>query len=390
MARVYRLMRPRLDEAQRRALLGCVAEEMGRGGVSAVSGATGVSRRVVAQGVKDVGAEPSGRVLAPGGGRKRLEEKDPGLVDALRGLVEPATAGDPTRPLLWTTKSTAVLAGELTGRGHKVSATKVRALLGEMGYSLQASVKSLERGEPHPDRDAQFGYINDQVASHAQDRCPVVSVDTKKKELVGPYKNPGRAWTPKGSPVLVNGHDFPGPDGKAIPYGVYDVLDNTGWVSVGMDLDTSAFAVNTIRSWWQNVGQARYPNAARLLICADAGGSNGSRYRAWKAEIAALAKETGLAITVCHLPPGTSKWNKIEHKMFAFISKNWSARPLVSYEVIVNLINATTTKTGLTIHAELNPGSYPTGVRHTKKQIDALPIKGHDFHPDWNYTAHPA
>jgi len=390
VALVCQWMASRLDESQRRALVGCFAKLRGYGGVTGVSQVTGVSRTTITQGVKDLDSEPTGRVRAPGGGRKPITVTDPELMDVLKELVEPDTAGDPMRPLLYTLKSVRVLSQELAARGHKVSPSKVGQLLRAMGYSLQANVKTIETGATHPDRDAQFRYINNQIADHAADHCPVISVDTKKKELVGQYKNNGRAWSPTGQPIKVNGHDFPGEAGKAIPYGVYDVLANTGWVSVGVDHDTAQFAANTIATWWQQVGQPRYPEATRLLICADAGGSNAARSTAWKAEIAALAEATGLEITVTHLPPGTSKWNRIEHKMFAFISKNWAARPLVSYQLIVNLINATTTRTGLTIHAELDTDHYPLGVTYTKTQIAALPIKRHQFHPEWNYTAHPA
>lgn len=390
VTRRYEALKPFLNEFQRRVLLGFEAGVLGRGGIAAVSGATGVAPVTISRGVKEVAGAPPSRVRAPGGGRKRLECADAGLMSALSELVEPDTAGDPMRPLLWTTKSTRVLAQELCRLGHRVSASKVRGLLSGMGYSLQANVKSIESGASHPDRDGQFRHINDEVAAHCGGGEPVISVDTKKKELVGLYKNPGQAWFLKGGPVLVNGHDFPNGIPKAIPYGIYDVACNQGWVSVGTDHDTSAFAAASIRSWWDTVGRHRYPHAARLLICADAGGSNAARSLGWKAELAALAADTGLTITMCHLPPGTSKWNKIEHKMFSFISKNWAARPLTSYQVIIDLINATTTSTGLTIRAELDTGAYPTGVVHTKAEIAALPITGHQYHPEWNYTIHPA
>jgi len=292
--------------------------------------------------------------------------------------------------LRWTSKSTRTLAAELTEQGHRVSSWTVGKLLHAAGYSLQANVKVRE-GSAHQDRDAQFRYLNEQVRSHQQAAAPVVSVDTKKKELVGDYKNNGQQWMPQGSPERVQVHDFPDPKvGKAIPYGVYDVAANTGWVSVGQDHDTSAFAVATVRRWWNSVGQIAYPAADRLLICADGGGSNGYRVRAWKTELAALATETGLAITVCHLPPGTSKWNKIEHRLFSHISMNWRGRPLISHEVVVDLIAATTTRTGLRVHAELDPSTYPTKVKIPDEQMHDLPLTRHDFHGEWNYTLRPS
>lgn len=388
-ARRYSLLRDRLDESQRRAVLAAEAGELGRGGVSALSAATGVARDTIARGAADLAGAPPARVRAPGGGRKGAEERDPGLGPALRRLVEPATAGDPMRPLLWTTKSVRELSRALASSGRRASPTTVRKLLRSWGYSLQANAKSIERGSAHPDRDAQFDRINDLAASHLGEGCPVVSVDTKKKELVGLYKNAGRTWAPKGSPVEVNGHDFPGPDGKAIPYGVYDVLANDGWVSVGVDHDTAAFAVNTIRSWWRDVGRPRYPGAGRLLVCCDSGGSNSARCRAWKAELARLAAAEGLAVTVAHLPPGTSKWNKIEHKMFSFITKNWRAVPLVSHQVVVDLISAVTTGGGLTVHAVLDQAEYPLGVAVPDEEMAALPISRPAFHPEWVYTLHP-
>jgi hypothetical protein len=342
------------------------------------------------RGRADLRAPAPGRVRAAGAGRKPAEVADPGLAGALRALVEPTTAGDPMRVLLWTMKSTRELSRELGEVGHRASPTTVRKLLHQLGYSLQANAKSIEAGASHPDRDAQFRRINDLSAANLAAGRPVISVDAKKKELVGLYKNAGRAWAAKGRPVRVNGHDFPGPDGKAIPYGVYDVLANDGWVSVGCDHDTAAFAVNTIRSWWANIGLARYPGAEEILVCCDSGGSNSSRCRAWKVELAALAAETGLTITVAHLPPGTSKWNKIEHKMFSFITKNWAAVPLVSHRVVVDLISATTTSAGLTITAELDDRDYPTGATFTAARVAALPITAADFHPEWNYTIHPA
>jgi hypothetical protein len=317
-----------------------------------------------------------------------VADLDPGLRPALLALVEPGTRGDPMSPLRWTTKSTRHLTAELTRQGHRISADTVADLLREEGFSLQGNAKTIE-GRQHPDRDAQFRYISGQVAGHLANGQPVISVDTKKKEKVGNFASNGAEWEPEGRPVQVNDHDFPDKElGKAVPYGVYDVAANTGWVNVGTDGDTAAFAVESIRRWWQAVGQPGYPGAGRLLITADAGGSNGYRTRAWKAQLAALAAETGLDITVCHFPPGTSKWNRIEHRLFSAISMNWRGRPLTSHEVIVETIAATTTRTGLTVRAELDTGLYPTGVKVSDQQMAALPITRHDFHGDWNYCLH--
>ncbi|WP_331758488.1 ISAzo13 family transposase [Streptomyces anulatus] len=388
----FQVLFPHLDERQRRLLMGAEARILGHGGTRAVAQAAEVSETTVRKGVDELeaGAEPLGRVRRPGGGRKRAAEVDPGLRPALLALVEPDMRGDPMSPLRWTTKSTRRLAGELTRQGHRVSADTVADLLREEGFSLQANAKTVE-GAQHPDRDAQFHYINDRAKEHMGAGDPVISVDTKKKELVGQYKNGGREWRPKGLPTQVRTHDFldrQGP-GKAIPYGIYDIAANTGWVSVGTDHDTAAFAVASIRRWWKARGSNDYPQATRLLITADAGGSNGYRTRAWKAELAALAAEAGLEITVCHMPPGTSKWNKIEHRLFSHISMNWRGRPLTSHDIIVNSIKATTTHTGLRVHAELDPGTYETGIKVTDKDIDALPMRRHRFHGDWNYTLHP-
>ncbi len=304
--------------------------------------------------------------------------------------MDPHTRGDPESPLVWTTNSTRNLADALAGDGHVVSDRTVARMLRAQGFSLQANAKVSE-GHQHLDRDAQFGYLNAQVSDHLAAGAAVVSVDTKKKELAGQFRNGGREYQPKGAPVRVNVHDFPDPElGKAIPYGIYDVAANTGWVSVGADLDTSAFAVETLRRWWTTIGRHRYPDTDRLLICADGGGSGGYRVRAWKIELAKLAAETGLTITVCHLPPGTSKWNKIEHRLFSQITLNWRGRPLTSHQIIVELIGATSTATGLTIRAELDTGTYPTGIKYTKKQVDALSITQHDFHGEWNYSVAPA
>jgi transposase len=382
---------PDLDERQRRLLMGAEARALGHGGIRPVARAAGVREATVSLGVTelDSGAEPLGRVRRPGGGRERATEVDPGLRPALLALVEPAERGDPVSPLRWTAKSTRALAAELTARGHKVSADTVGELLRAEGFSLQGNAKTIE-GAQHPDRDAQFRYISEQARAHQDTGQPVISVDTKKKELVGDFANGGKDYRPQGSPVRVRTHDFLDKDlGKAIPYGVYDVAANAGWVNVGTDHDTAAFAAESIRRWWTAMGLAAYPAARRLLITADAGGSSSYRTRAWKTELAAFALQTGLAVTVCHFPPGTSKWNKIEHRLFSHITLNWRGRPLTSHEVIVNTIAATTTATGLTVRAGLDPGSYPQGVKVSDEQMAALPLTKHDWHGDWNYTLRP-
>jgi hypothetical protein len=379
VARRYEVLRPHLSEFQRRLWLGAEAAELGAGGVAVVAAATGVAADTVRRGRKEAefGAAPTaGRSRKPGGGRKRAESHDAELVAAFELLIDPATRGDPMSPLRWTSKSIRGLTAALREKGHQVSDFVVRRLLREGGYSLQANVKTAEGGQ-HVDRDAQFGYLNDRAVEHMSSGDPVISVDAKKKELVGAYKNGGREWRPVGEPEPVKVHDFVDPAlGKANPYGVYDVANNTGWVSVGTDHDTAAFAVNTIATWWQQVGKPLHPNASRLLICADGGGSNGYRTRLWKTELAELAESTGLTITVCHLPPGTSKWNKIEHRLFSHISMNWRGRPLTSHEVIVNTIAATTTSTGLTVRAELDDATYPTGVKIPDKDMEALATNG--------------
>jgi transposase len=386
---------PHLDERQQRLVMAADARSLGHGGIAAVAGATGASRSRISQGVAELeaGVAPLGRVRRGGGGRKKVTATDPALVDALLALVEPTRRGDPESPLCWTTCSTRKLAAELTAAGHRVGPDTVARLLHEQGFSLQANAKTIEGGQ-HPDRDAQFSYLNDQAGEHLAAGDPVISVDTKKKELVGPYKNAGAEWRPAGQPEPVKVHDFIDPAlGKANPYGVYDLATDTGWVSVGTDHDTAAFAVETIRRWWQSAATTAYSHATRLLITADGGGSNGYRTRLWKTELAALAAHTGLAITVCHLPPGTSKWNKIEHRLFSHISMNWRGRPLTSHDVIVQSIAATTTRTGLTVHAELDTDTYPTGLKIPDAQIKALHDTGalhrHDWHPEWNYTLRP-
>ncbi|MEU9154196.1 ISAzo13 family transposase [Streptomyces sp. NPDC048417] len=387
----FTVLFPHLDERQRRLLMAAEARLLGHGGVRAVARAAAVSETTVRKGVFELeaGEDPLGRVRRPGGGRKRIADLDPGLRPALLALVEPDVRGDPMSPLRWTVKSTRALAQELTRAGHKVGVDTVAVLLREEGFSLQANAKTIE-GSQHVDRDAQFRYLNEQAREHRDAGQPVISVDTKKKELVGDFKNHGRQWRPAGDPVPVRVHDFADPQlGKAIPYGIYDLRANTGWVNVGTDHDTAAFAVQSIRRWWHGQGQDAYPQATRLLITADAGGSNGYRTRAWKLQLAQLAAETGLLITVCHLPPGTSKWNKIEHRLFSHITMNWRGRPLTSHEVIVQSIAATTTHTGLSVHAELDTNTYPTGVQIGDAEMAALPLTRHTFHGDWNYALHP-
>lgn len=388
----YVLIAPLLDERQRRRWLGVEARALGRGGVSMVARATGMSRTTVTAAVKELD-EPGvsteqGRVRRRGAGRPSATEVDPELAAALESLVDPATRGDPESPLRWTSKSTRSLAEELHEHGHQVGERTVAKLLKAAGYSLQATRK-VHEGGTHPDRDAQFRYLTGQVNDHVGAANPVVSVDTKKKELVGQYKNGGQEWQPAGQPEQVNVYDFIGADGKAIPYGIYDIAANAAWVSVGCDHDTATFAVATLRRWWQAMGQPLYPDADRLLICADGGGSNGSRVRLWKIELAAFAAETGMTITVCHFPPGPSKWNKIEHRLFSHITMNWRGRPLTSHETIVELIAATTTRTGLHVEAELDDHDYPKGIKITDQQMAALPLTRHDFHGDWNYTLRP-
>ncbi|WP_370156138.1 ISAzo13 family transposase [Streptacidiphilus sp. EB129] len=391
MAAKFGALLPHLDERQRRLLLGAEARTLGHGGIRRVARAAGVREGTVSRGVSelDSGQEPLGRVRREGGGRKRLTDLNPQLRTALLALVEPETRGDPMSPLRWTTKSTRNLARELTAQGHRVSADTVAALLREEGFSLQGNAKTLE-GKQNPDRDAQFRYINEQVKTHQSVGDPVISVDTKKKELVGPYKNGGREWEPGGEPVQVDTHDFPDRVlGKVVPYGIYDMATNTGWVNVGTDHDTAAFAVESIRRWWNSVGSTTYGGARRLLITADAGGSNGYRTRTWKTQLAQLATETGLQITVSHLPPGTSKWNRIEHRLFSHITMNWRGRPLTSHDVVIQSIAATTTRTGLTVHAQLDTDTYPTGIQVSDEEIAALPLTRHRFHGDWNYTLAP-
>ena len=381
-----------LDEKSRRLLVAAESKAWGRGGISVVSKATGVSRQVIRQGLKELEQAPPhamGRIRRPGGGRKRAKQKDLSLVADLEKLVEPTTRGDPESCLRWTCKSVRKLAEELEGMGHHVSYPVVAELLHELEYSLQANRKTKE-GNDHPDRNAQFEHINARVQQYIDLKQPVISVDTKKKELVGNFKNGGQEWRPKATPEKVRAHDFLIPElGRAAPYGVYDLAQNTGWVSVGVDHDTASFAVETIRRWWHAMGAEKYPNAKRLLITADGGGSNGSRLRLWKLELQMLADETGLAIAVSHFPPGTSKWNKIEHRLFSFISKNWRGQPLTSLKVIVSLIAGTTTRKGLKVHAEINDRTYPAGVKVGDAEMAQINLQRDGFHGEWNYGILP-
>lgn len=384
-----------LNEYQARLFVAEKALELGRGGTSRLWRLTGMSRVTINSGIaelrgrkrlRDAGA---GRVRAPGGGRKKVEEANPALTRRLKAIVEETTAGDPMSPLKWTSKSTRTIAEELERSGHPVSNVTVARCLTGMGYTLQANVKTRE-GPQHPDRDGQFRYLNRQVKSFRRTGDPVISVDTKKKELVGAFKNGGRRWMPKGQADEVSAYDFPShAEGKAIPYGAYDIARNRAVVNVGVTHETAEFAVESIRRWWRMDGRRHYRGAPRLLICADCGGGNGNRTRAWKVHLQALSDETGLAITVCHYPPGTSKWNKIEHRLFSFISLNWKGKPLINFEAVVNLIGGTRTKTGLTVKAILDINQYETGVELSKKDMDQLHLTRHKTYPDWNYTISP-
>jgi transposase len=391
LARFFEVVLPHMNEVQRRVVAGAAAEMFGRGGKTAVANASGMSRNTVikAEGEIAAGIDPSSRLRAPGGGDKSLLDTQPDLLEALDELVYPETRGNPMSRLRWTSKSSTKLADELVRQGFEVSSRSVLRLLHKLGYSLQANAKVAE-GRQHPDRDAQFNHLNDTVSEFIDHGQPVISVDAKKKELVGNYANSGAEWAPSGEPERTNVHDFADPElaeyAKAIPYGVYDVFNNEGWVNVGDTADTAEFAVESIRRWWNQIGAVRFPDATRLLITADAGGSNGYRVRAWKKNLADLAEETGLAITVCHYPPGTSKWNKIEHRMFSFITINWRGRPLTTMRTIIELISATSTSTGLSVQADYDPGWYPKGVKVTDKELADLPLTPNKFHGEWNYT----
>ena len=388
----FRALAGELNERQRRLWAAAEARSCGRGGITATSRATGMHVETIRLGIRDLESEERlepGRVRRAGGGRKALTETDPTLLGDLERLVDDEARGDPEGPLRWTAKSVRNLAQQLREQGHDVHYTSVARLLRSLGYSLQSNRKTKE-GAQHPDRDAQFQYINATVKAQIAADQPVISVDTKKKELVGDFKNAGREWRPKASPELVRTHDFKDKQlGKAIPYGIYDLADDSGWVNVGIDHDTAQFAVTSIKGWWEHLGAKRYPKARTLTITADSGGSNSHRVRLWKTELQGLADETGLAIQVCHFPPGTSKWNRIEHRLFSFISMNWRGKPLASLEVIISLIAATTTSTGLEVYAQLDKGTYPEKIKVTDAEIAAVHIKGDKFHPDWNYTIEP-
>ena len=388
----YGSLAPALTERSRRLWAATEARALGHGGIAMVERATGISRSTIVRGIQETkGGATLGpdRTRRPGGGRKKATDKDATLMVDLEALVEPTASGDPQSPLRWTSKSVRRLAAELQALGHTASHRLVAELLQASGYSLQANRKTRE-GPQHPDRDAQFRYINEQVRRYQKRAQPAISVDTKKKELVGDFKNTGREWRPKGAAEPVRVHDFVIPEqGKAIPYGVYDLHRNEGWVSVGIDHDTASFAVHAIRRWWKLMGRAAYGSATSLLITADSGGSNGSRVRLWKWELRKFAQRTGLSITVCHFPPGTSKWNKIEHRLFSYIAMNWRAKPLVSLAAIVSLIGSTTTTAGLRIRSEIDEGNYPQGLAPTDPQMAEIDLERHTFHGDWNYTIHP-
>ncbi|MGH7965514.1 MAG: ISAzo13 family transposase [Candidatus Binatia bacterium] len=392
--RKFQALAPVLDERSRRQWAGAEALELARGGVATVAAATGCARNTIAKGMREVqshrdGAMPSSRLRRLGGGRKCLVENDPGLWDALDMLIDPMTRGDPESPLRWTCKSTRRLAEELGRQRHPICARTVAALLIEMGYSLQANRKTREGGT-HPDRNAQFEYLNSQVQRLQKRGQPVVSVDTKKKELLGDFKNAGQEWQPQGQPEEVRVHDFKDPQlGKAIPYGVYDLTNNQGWVSVGIDHDTAHFAARTIGRWWDSMGSQRFPRAQQLLITADGGGSNSCRSRLWKVALQELADQLELKLVVCHFPPGTSKWNKIEHRLFSYITKNWRGKPLLSRQVILNLIASTTTTTGLIVRTALDTNHYETGIKVSDEELAKVRLTRADFHGEWNYSIAP-
>lgn len=392
LERKYAQLVPYLSERQRRLVAAADAQLLGRGGISRVSAASGLSRTTIHRGLQELHGEliPDERVRKAGGGRKQIKQQQLGVLKELEQLVAPTTRGDPMSPLRWTCKSTSKLAAELCRKGYSISArTVARLLQKDLNYSLQANRKTKE-GESHPDRNAQFEYMAEQTQAFQQRGQPVISVDTKKKELVGEFKNGGREWQPKRSPEAVQTHDFPDKElGKGVPYGVYDIGGNRGWVSVGLDHDTAEFATATISRWWRRMGSHTYPEARELLILADSGGSNSSRTRLWKVALQRLADHTSLRLSICHFPPGTSKWNKIEHRMFCHITANWRGKPLTSHEVIVNLIGNTSTKTGLTIQAELDTGSYPTGIQVSDDDLAQVCIEKAEFHGEWNYRISP-
>jgi transposase len=392
ISKKYNLLKPSLDEKSKRLFAAAEALSIGEGNISIVSRATGISENTIKKGCTELksGSSPSDdKIRALGGGRKKSVDKDPTLLSDLETLIEPTSRGDPESPLRWTCKSLRNLAGELQNMGHKVSHARVADMLHMLGYSLQANKKTIE-GTEHPDRDKQFEHLNEKCKIFQGEHQPVISVDTKKKELIGNFKNVGCELRPKKDPILVNVYDFRDKElGKVNPYGVYDITNNEGWVNVGIDHDTASFAVESIRRWWDIMGCKSYPDAKKLLITADCGGSNGSRVRLWKTELQKLADETGLEISVCHFPPGTSKWNKIEHRLFSQITINWRGKPLTSYEVVVNLIAATTTSKGLEVKCMLDTNKYPTGIKIEKKQVEELGIIPDEFHGEWNYTFKP-
>lgn len=388
----YKKLLPELSERARRLVVASDAKMLGYGGVSFIHKASGISRITIIKGIKELeqGISPAtGKNRQPGGGRKELTHSDKTILTDLRKLVKDSSRGDPESPLLWTTKSTRTLAEELAKKNHNISYITVAKLLKSSNYSLQANRKTRE-GLNHPDRDKQFQYINSLVQKYLKAGDPVISVDTKKKEMVGSYKNPGRIWLPSGQPIEVNIHDFRDPKmPKAIPYGIYDIRSDYGYIGVGIDHDTAEFAVATIRRWWQHLGRKKYPKSKRLLISADAGGSNGYRLKLWKTELQKFADETGLRISICHFPPGTSKWNKIEHRLFSFVSMNWKGKPLTSYKVIVNLIASTKTRTGLKVYAILDDKKYELRKKVNPEELQALKLESHKFHGEWNYTIKP-
>lgn len=388
----YDLLKSSLDERSKRLYLAAEAISLGWGGVSTVSRSTGASPNTIVKGCNELESEKTlhdGKIRASGGGRKKCIDKDPTLLSDLESLIEPSTLGDPESPLRWTSKSLRKIAAELQNMGHKISHSRVADILHMLGYSLQANKKTIE-GSEHPDRDKQFEHINEKCREFQEKGQPVISVDAKKKEMVGNFKNGGKELCPEKDPIKVNVYDFVDKElGKVNPYGVYDITNNEGWVNVGIDHDTASFAVESIRKWWHMMGCISHPDATKILITADGGGSNGHRVRLWKTELQKLADETGLEISVCHFPPGTSKWNKIEHRLFSYISINWRGKPLTSYEVIVNLIARTTTKKGLKVKCMLDENEYPKGIKITKGEVEELEIVRDKFHGEWNYTFNP-
>lgn len=386
---------PILDENQKRMYLAAEAESLGRGGISQISEVLGVSRNTIAAGIKELSGAvelaPAGRIRKEGGGRKSIGQTQPGIMEALEGLVSESSYGDPESPLRWTTKSLRNLSDALLAKGFTISFSKVRQLLNELGYSLQLNQKMLQVGEPHPDRDEQFRHISETAKAFLSEGLPVISIDCKKKELVGNFKNQGAEYAKSGQPVKVLDHDFPLPGlGKVAPYGVYDMARNEGFINLGISSDTARFAVNSVRQWWDEMGMARYPGASKLYITADGGGSNGSRNRLWKTELQQLANETGLQFQVSHFPPGTSKWNKIEHQLFSYISKNWRGRPLETLMVIISLVESTTTKKGLKVKCGLDTNEYETGIKVSEEELQRINIVRDDFHGEWNYCISPS